>query len=258
MTTAPPLPPAGTQTPQNRKDMAERFLVHAQQELNKGNRLQASEKAWGAVAQSFKALAQERGWAHDVHSHYFRMSEYLDKEYKLDDSYLAVPFGAVNGAHNNFYENVQSTRTIQMTINEARKAVDALEELRSRPPGEYTIENGEERADVEALTGWRFEVGDKRKDGFVNLPEPPSRERGKHYRYKDHYGDDDHPKEGRWTRPPDAPQGGTTGSEASPEQDDATPQRGVSALKTAFQKAKGKVSLGRSGRGLRKRHQATA
>ena len=55
--TTPTLPPPGVQTPDNHWAIALRFLDHAQEELDKGNRLQAGEKAWGAVAHQFKAIA---------------------------------------------------------------------------------------------------------------------------------------------------------------------------------------------------------
>lgn len=45
-TSAPPLPADGPQTPDDHRQVALRFLVHAQEELDKENRLQASEKAW--------------------------------------------------------------------------------------------------------------------------------------------------------------------------------------------------------------------
>ena len=62
MTTTPELPPAAeAQGPDARRAMALRFLGHAEEELAKGHRLQASEKAWGAVAQQLKAIAEQRG-----------------------------------------------------------------------------------------------------------------------------------------------------------------------------------------------------
>ena len=37
-----------------------RLIRHAQDELDRGDRLQASEKAWGAVAHQLKAIANDR------------------------------------------------------------------------------------------------------------------------------------------------------------------------------------------------------
>ena len=41
------------------------LLAQAYEELAKGDLGQASEKGWGAAAQMLKAIADERGWAHD-------------------------------------------------------------------------------------------------------------------------------------------------------------------------------------------------
>ena len=41
---------------------SDRLMRHAYRELDRGDRLQASEKAWGAVAHGIKAVAARRGW----------------------------------------------------------------------------------------------------------------------------------------------------------------------------------------------------
>ena len=48
MTAMPPIPPHGDhQTPDERRQLARRFIIHARQELEVGNRLQAGEKGMG-------------------------------------------------------------------------------------------------------------------------------------------------------------------------------------------------------------------
>ena len=44
--------------------ISRRFIDHARDELDRGNRLQASEKIWGAAAHALKAIAIQRGWNH--------------------------------------------------------------------------------------------------------------------------------------------------------------------------------------------------
>lgn len=43
-------------------DHSARLLAHAQEMIGKGDRLQASEKIWGAVAHKMKEIACGRGW----------------------------------------------------------------------------------------------------------------------------------------------------------------------------------------------------
>ncbi len=47
--------------------LSRRFVRQAQEEFDKGDRLQASEKAWGAAAHAVKAVAASRGWNHNSH-----------------------------------------------------------------------------------------------------------------------------------------------------------------------------------------------
>ena len=46
---------------------SDRLIADAEEELAKGDRLQASEKAWGAVAHRLKVIAAQRGWEYTTH-----------------------------------------------------------------------------------------------------------------------------------------------------------------------------------------------
>ena len=265
MTTAPALPPAGAQTPDDHRTIAQRFLVHAQVELDRGHRLQASEKAWGAVAHELKALAIERGWEHESHFLYSRMVGYLTKEYGLNDELRHQEASTDARGHRNFYENERTTQEIQTVINDARKAVATIEELRGRPPGLYTIRSESEQQWVESLTGWHFDQGHERRAGFVNLPTPPvppkQRERRQHFRWRDYHPDDpENPPlgSGGGRRPPNAPPSGDAPSAAPRGKQDTAPSRGI--LKAAFEKAKSKAGMGTAmaRRPLQKRRSAPA
>ena len=54
MTTAPVLPAHGVQSAEDRRQICRRMIIHAREELEAGNRLQAGEKAWGAVVQPLR------------------------------------------------------------------------------------------------------------------------------------------------------------------------------------------------------------
>ena len=49
------------------EEISDRFLEHAREEFDKGDMLQASEKAWGAVAHYVKSVAKARGWPDGSH-----------------------------------------------------------------------------------------------------------------------------------------------------------------------------------------------
>ena len=49
------------------EEISYRFLKHANEEFEKGDMLQASEKAWGAVAHYVKPVAKANGWSDGSH-----------------------------------------------------------------------------------------------------------------------------------------------------------------------------------------------
>ena len=57
-------------TTQTYQQASQLFLAEAKQELAAGDLPQASEKGWGATAQTLKAVAEQRGWEHSQHRHH--------------------------------------------------------------------------------------------------------------------------------------------------------------------------------------------
>ncbi len=79
------------------------FLTKAQEELSHGDLLQASEKGWGAAAQTVKAAAAARGWSHRSHGQLFDGARRLAEE--AGDDRIRELFSAASALHQNFYEN---------------------------------------------------------------------------------------------------------------------------------------------------------
>jgi uncharacterized protein (UPF0332 family) len=107
--------------------ISRKFVQQAEEEFAKGDRLQASEKAWGAAAHAVKAVAQQRGWRHDGHRYLF---EAIDKVYReTGDPEIRVLFSAANSLHMNFYENWQSDEFVQDGIERVKVLVERLQSL---------------------------------------------------------------------------------------------------------------------------------
>ena len=107
--------------------ISRQFLRQAQEEFAQGDRLQASEKAWGAAAHAVKAVAQQRGWQHDGHRYLY---EAIDKVYyETGDSEILVLFKAANSLHMNFYENWQTDNSVQDGIEHVEVLLKKLEPL---------------------------------------------------------------------------------------------------------------------------------
>ena len=49
-------------TAEQHREISTQFLEHAEDELRKGDLLQASEKAWGAVSHYVNSIARQRNW----------------------------------------------------------------------------------------------------------------------------------------------------------------------------------------------------
>ncbi|MDE2815191.1 MAG: PaREP1 family protein [Chloroflexota bacterium] len=107
--------------------ISRQFLRQAEREFARGDRLQASEKAWGAAAHAVKAVAQQRGWRHDGHRYLF---EAIDKVYcETGDSEFLVLFKVANSLHTNFYENWQTDNLVQDGIERVEALLAKLEPL---------------------------------------------------------------------------------------------------------------------------------
>ena len=48
-------------------ELSRHFIEKADEYLLAGDRVQASEKGWGAVAEAIKSIAEQRGWNHHGH-----------------------------------------------------------------------------------------------------------------------------------------------------------------------------------------------
>ena len=112
--------------------LSRRFVRQAQQEFDSGDRLQASEKAWGAAAHAVKAVAASRGWNHNSHRLLFDIVDQISRD--METPALRSLFQTANSLHQNFYENWQPDGLVQDGIYEVRQLVDLLDEIRARPP----------------------------------------------------------------------------------------------------------------------------
>ena len=98
---------------------SDRLMRHAYRELDRGDRLQASEKAWGAAAHGLKAVAARRGWRYNTHSDAFTIVQRLVEE--LGDRVYLL-FKTANNLHRNYY-------TDAMSLDELRYHLPHVEEL---------------------------------------------------------------------------------------------------------------------------------
>ena len=165
------LPPPGAANPDDHTEISRQFLQHANEELSRDSRLQASEKTWGAMAHALKAIAQERGWRHRGHYYILYIGDQIAAEYSIPDISGATHYA--NSLHENFYENNDNVEVISRTIDIVDAVLPELERIRSASPRSFTIRQRYERDRLRQITGIRtLEIGDTSPVGFSQSPPP--------------------------------------------------------------------------------------
>ena len=162
----PPLPDPGFQSPEDRRAIARRFILQARHYLEQRDRLQAGEKAWGAIAHNLKVIGEQRGWNHGSHQQIENIARQIVIEF--EDARLGQAISDVfHNGHRNFYENQTTFDEMRDTIEAAERALPTLEALQRAAPYPFTITTNQELRRLTALTGNRnLQIGDSSPVGF--------------------------------------------------------------------------------------------
>lgn len=117
----------------NHRTVSDTFLAHAQVELDRGDLLQASEKAWGALAHYVKAIAKNRGWSNRSHADVVEIAQGLVEATQHPAKQMSN-FLSVRSLHGNFYEDEFGADAVQEGIDDARTLLSALKEAEPNFP----------------------------------------------------------------------------------------------------------------------------
>ena len=102
-------------------------MEHAERQLAVGDRLQASEKAWGAVAHRLKVIADQRGWEYDKHQHVYGVVRRLTQE--LDDPDLMKNFIVAEGLHKNYYVDLKPLDQLSVELGLVKDLLEKLQRI---------------------------------------------------------------------------------------------------------------------------------
>ena len=167
MVTAPDLPAHGVQTVADRLQISQIMITQARQELIEGSRLQAGEKAWGAVVQPMKAIAQQRGWKHESHQDIHSVMSQVALEYSFDGEQIWALSLAYFVGHENFYENFRSPGELSEMMDRVEEVLPALIDVTTVPPRPFTITSNTQLRRLRRLTGNDdLQMGDTSDVGF--------------------------------------------------------------------------------------------
>ena len=109
------------------QEISARFLKHAEEEFNRGDLLQTSEKSWGAVVHYVKSIARQKGWPNrshrDVGKNADRLIALTDDPFRNE-----LLFKALENLHVNFYEDTYEDRPhiVEHGIEHAEELIGAM------------------------------------------------------------------------------------------------------------------------------------
>ena len=109
-------------------EISRRFILHAEEQMGKGDLLQTSEKAWGATAHRLKAIASRRGWPHGGHRHYYTIIDSLSEDVERPEEFLSL-FEAADSLHANFYNDFKTKRQVRTGLSNVKKLLSMLDDI---------------------------------------------------------------------------------------------------------------------------------
>lgn len=105
----------------------DRFIQHAFEALDNGDRLQASEKGWGAAAHEIKRVARAHRWRHGSHRDLSDVAARLAQE--THDNRLRLLYDAAARLHQNFYEDFLDADEIRYRLGFIEELLTSLKRL---------------------------------------------------------------------------------------------------------------------------------
>ena len=148
------LPDPGQLTADGHAQISRRFLAQAKTHLDKGARLQAGEKVWGAAAHALKGIGEQRGWDHDGDVNVMDIAEHLGREFGLEEPFYRYMVRA-EYVRKNFYNYPRSESSLRLALADAEVLADELDLIRNSPPRPYTVADDEDRIRLGRLLGLR-------------------------------------------------------------------------------------------------------
>lgn len=117
-----------------------RMLEHAAEMIAQGDRLQASEKIWGAAAHRLKEIAKERGWPNRSHADGWAIVRYMANQ--SGNPPIADIFGLADTTHQNFYEDQIPLEELSARLERIHLLLELLDEAHRTLPVDLPMPDG--------------------------------------------------------------------------------------------------------------------
>ena len=118
---------------ENHMEISRRLIRQADDELRDGDVLQASEKAWGSVVHSLKAIARMRRWSHGGHYQLGLIIRRLAAETGNPD--MRRLFSVAESLHANFYNDWKHADAVREDIEDVKTLLAMLWAIEARLRG---------------------------------------------------------------------------------------------------------------------------
>ena len=112
---------------------AREFLTASDLEFADGDRLQASEKLWGAATHAVMAVALRRDW--QCRSHRALSNVVVRLQQETGDTQLTSGFGIAEKFHRNFYHDEMPDYEVERDRPTVHEFVNRMLELLEQPAG---------------------------------------------------------------------------------------------------------------------------
>ena len=115
-------------TAERHDEISSIFLGHAEDLFRDGDSLQASEKAWGAVAHRLKSIARRRNWPSGSHQALSVIKDRLAEE-SANPARLLMLYKSAEMLHTNFYEDWLEDDVVERCLGYVRELIAILQEV---------------------------------------------------------------------------------------------------------------------------------
>ena len=144
------------------------MILQANYELDHlGDRVQASEKAAGAVAHAIKAIGEDRQWRHGSHNLRREIVNLVADECQRPD--LKYLQRAADDLHANFYEDRLFDFRLRELLAEVTGLLDFLLEVRERGSNPEFVPTPDQQRSIDRL---RLSEEEASADPLIDLPPP--------------------------------------------------------------------------------------
>ena len=108
-------------------ETSQHLIRQVDEELERGDALQASEKAWGAAVHAVKSIAEWRGWEHDSITHLFIGARWIAEE--TGDNHIDTLFSLAYSLHINSKEGWMDQETVAGNVGDIKLLLSRLEDV---------------------------------------------------------------------------------------------------------------------------------